>query len=206
MTYIVALTGGIGSGKSTVSDLFRQRGIEIIDADIIARQVVEPGSDALFQLKAHFGQQILRKGGSLDRAKLRTLIFSNQQNKVWVESLMHPLIQQMTKQQLSAVKGAWCIWVVPLLVENHLHKYASRVLVVDVDPSVQLQRTMMRDNISLSDAQKILNAQATRQQRLAIADDIINNNGELAEITRQVDSLVRLYHKIAQQSANKDSL
>lgn len=206
MTYIVALTGGIGSGKSTVSDLFRQRGIEIIDADIIARQVVEPGSDALFQLKAHFGRQILRKGGSLDRAKLRTLIFSNQQNKVWVESLMHPLIQQMTKQQLSAVKGAWCIWVVPLLVENHLHKYASRVLVVDVDPSVQLQRTMMRDNISLSDAQKILNAQATRQQRLAIADDIINNNGELAEITQQVDSLVRLYHKIAQQSANKDSL
>lgn len=204
MTYIVALTGGIGSGKSTVSDLFKQRGVEIIDADIIARQVIEPGSEALLQLSQHFGQSILLTDGTLDRAKLRKLIFSDPQNKIWVEKLMHPLIQQITQQQISEVKAAWCIWVVPLLVENHLYKYASRVLVIDTDPSIQLQRIILRDNITPSEAQNILNAQAIRQQRLAIADDVINNDGGLSDVVRQVDSLFQLYNKAALQSVNKD--
>ncbi|AIU74123.1 dephospho-CoA kinase [Hafnia alvei FB1] len=197
MTYIVALTGGIGSGKSTVADAFSQLGVPVVDADVIARQVVAVGAPALQKIAAHFGQKILLDDGSLNRALLREIIFNQPQEKKWLNSLLHPMIHQETQRQLATIDALYALWVVPLLIENGLTQRAQRVLVVDVDPEVQLQRTMARDGVSREQAANILAAQATREQRLAYADDIIENSGSPETIAPRVASLHRHYLDLA---------
>jgi|SRR5471030_469545 dephospho-CoA kinase len=204
MSYIVALTGGIGSGKSTVADSFARHGVSIIDADIIARQVVEPGEPALDALAQHFGQQIIEPEGSLNRAALRECIFSEPAEKEWVNQLLHPLIHAKTKQLFAAAKTPYVLWVVPLLVENGLQSQANRVLVVDVDEHTQLTRTMQRDGITRQQAEKILSAQASRQQRLACADDIIDNNGGAETLEPHVASLHSRYLELAASVTRQD--
>lgn len=197
MTYIVALTGGIGSGKSTVADAFAELGVPLVDADVIARQVVEPGMPALMEITSRYGETILHTDGTLNRAVLRNKIFSEPQEKAWLNSLLHPLIQQETQRQLASINEPYVLWVVPLLVENGLHHRANRVLVVDVTPEIQLTRTMARDGITRQQAEDILASQVSRQQRLACADDIIDNSGDPKVIAPQVTLLHQQYLKLA---------
>ncbi len=197
MRYTVALTGGIGSGKSTVTRAFADLGIDVVDADVIARQVVEPGQPALQDIANRFGPSVLNTDGSLNRASLRQKIFSSPAEKQWLNNLLHPLIHQQTRRQLAEAQSLWCLWVVPLLVENNLHKLADRVLVVDVDPEIQLTRTMARDHISREEATRILAAQASRDARLAVADDIIDNSGDPAAVLPLVAALNQRYCKLA---------
>ena len=197
MTYVVALTGGIGSGKTTVANRFSELGVPVIDADIIAREVVAPGTAALQQIEQYFGKQALLPEGSLDRSWLRQRIFAEPQQKTWLNNLLHPLIQQRTQEKINAVTADWCLWVVPLLVENKLHLKADRVLVVDVDEETQIRRTIKRDGISRQQAEAILMAQANRQSRLAVADDVIDNTGTPAEKNLKINTLFRLYQRLA---------
>ncbi|MEB6379915.1 dephospho-CoA kinase [Leclercia adecarboxylata] len=193
MGYIVALTGGIGSGKSTVAEAFSRLGVTIIDADILARQVVEPGTPALNAIAEHFGRDMIEPDGTLNRRTLRERIFAHPEEKAWLNALLHPLIQQETQKQISLATSPYVLWVVPLLVENNLHKKANRVLVVDVSPATQIQRTIARDNVAREHAEQILSAQATREARLAVADDVIDNNGTPDAIASDVARLHQQY-------------
>lgn len=193
MPYIVALTGGIGSGKTTVANEFAALGVPVVDADIIARQVVEPGTSALETIALHFGKEILNVDGSLNRNYLRETIFSNFEQKKWLNALLHPLIQKETQKQLKRVNYPYVIWVVPLLIENNICHLADRVLVVDVTKEEQILRTIERDNISREQAINILNAQVSREKRLSYADDIITNHTNDPSITNKVAALHKQY-------------
>ncbi|OBU05128.1 dephospho-CoA kinase [Morganella psychrotolerans] len=199
MAYIVALTGGIGSGKSTVADIFAGLGVPVIDADIIARRVVEPGTTALQAIARHFGHDILTADNHLDRAALRRKIFDNPADKAWINQLLHPLIHQETQQQLHNVTAPYALWVVPLLAENNLAPLADRVLVVDVYPHEQIARTMRRDTVTRELAEKMLQAQASREQRLAIADDILTNHDNDDSLIPRVCALHEQYLALARQ-------
>ncbi|MBL1417333.1 MAG: dephospho-CoA kinase [Moritella sp.] len=174
--YVVGLTGGIASGKTTVADLIAAQGINLVDADIVAREVVAIDSDGLKQISAHFGEQILQDDGSLNRALLREKIFSNDVNKQWLNNLLHPMIRAELLAQLSASNSPYTLLVVPLLVENKLTTLCDHVLVVDVEEQVQITRTIARDNVSVEQVEAILQSQATREQRLAAADSVIVND------------------------------
>ncbi|POT55940.1 dephospho-CoA kinase [Citrobacter amalonaticus] len=204
MRYTVALTGGIGSGKSTVANAFADLGIDVIDADIIARQVVAPGMPALNIIAEHFGSELIAADGSLQRRILRERIFSHPDEKAWLNALLHPLIQQETHHQFQQATSPYVLWVVPLLVENSLYKKANRILVVDVSPETQRLRTMQRDNVSREHVEQILAAQATREARLAVADDVINNNGAPDAIASDVARLHAHYLQLASQFVSQE--
>jgi len=195
--YTVALTGGIGSGKSTIAEYFAASGVDIIDADVIAREVVEPGTPALQAIIARYGDAVVNEQGALHRSRLRDIIFATPDEKRWLDALLHPLINARTQQLKAQAVSPYVLWVVPLLVENQLQRQADRVLVVDTDEETQLKRTLQRDNVSLDQAKRILAAQATRQQRLACADDIIDNSGAPENALPQVAQLHQLYLKLA---------
>ncbi|WP_041930702.1 dephospho-CoA kinase [Pantoea ananatis] len=195
--YTVALTGGIGSGKSTIAGYFAASGVDIIDADVIAREVVEPGTPALQAIIERYGDAILTEQGTLQRSRLREIIFATPDEKTWLNALLHPLINARTQQLKAQAASPYVLWVVPLLVENRLQRQADRVLVVDTDEETQLRRTLQRDNVSLEQAKRILAAQATRQQRLDCADDIIDNSGTPEKALPQVAKLHQLYLKLA---------
>jgi dephospho-CoA kinase len=198
-TYVVVLTGGIASGKTAVSDLFAQRGIPVIDTDQIAHEIVEPGQPALKRITKVFGQEFLGADGRLDRKKMRNAIFSSPQQKNRLESILHPAIAAEVDQLIAQVDEPWCILVVPLLAETSLFSWINRVLVVDVDESVQIERVMARDKIRQKQAQSILDAQTSRRQRLALADDILDNSGSLEELEAMVDKLYQKYTALAQK-------
>ena len=204
MKYTVALTGGIGSGKSTVADAFAHLGVNVIDADVIARQVVEPGTPALDAIAERFGQQILNEDGTLNRRALREHIFAHAMDKIWLNALLHPKIQQETRRQMQLATSSYILWVVPLLVENRLSAKADRVLVVDVPKETQIERTMLRDRVSRQHAEHILAAQATREQRLAVADDVIENMGSPDAIASAVARLHAKYQQLATQAASQE--
>ncbi|HIF4663253.1 TPA: dephospho-CoA kinase [Citrobacter koseri] len=204
MRYTVALTGGIGSGKSTVANAFADLGINVIDADIIARQVVEPGQPALMAIAEHFGSALIAPDGSLQRRMLREHIFASPEEKSWLNALLHPLIQQETRRQFQQATSPYVLWVVPLLVENALYKQANRVLVVDVTPETQLLRTMQRDDVTREHVEQILAAQATREARLAVADDVIDNNGAPDAIASDVARLHARYLQLASQFVSQE--
>nr|WP_217268375.1 dephospho-CoA kinase [Pantoea allii] len=191
------MTGGIGSGKSTIAEYFAASGVDIIDADVIAREVVEPGTPALQAIIARYGDAIVNEQGALHRSRLREIIFATPDEKRWLDALLHPLINARTQQLKAQAVSPYVLWVVPLLVENQLQRQADRVLVVDTDEETQLKRTLQRDNASLDQAKRILAAQATRQQRLACADDIIDNSGAPENALPQVAQLHQLYLKLA---------
>lgn len=204
MRYTVALTGGIGSGKSTVANAFADLGINVIDADIIARQVVEPGTPALRAIAEHFGADMIAADGTLQRRALRERIFAYPEEKNWLNALLHPLIQQETQRQIQQATSPYVLWVVPLLVENSLYKKANRVLVVDVSPETQLKRTMQRDDVTREHVEQILAAQVTREARLAVADDVIDNNGTPDAIASDVARLHAHYLQLASQFVSQE--
>jgi dephospho-CoA kinase len=192
--FIVGLTGGIGSGKTTVANLFAALDVSVIDADIVARDVVIKGSPALSSIREHFGADFIQVNGQLNRALLRKKIFSNESDKLWLNNLLHPLIREQLIAQTSAAPSPYCLLVVPLLIENNLTTLVNRVLVVDVKESTQIARTTTRDNNSTSQVQAIINSQASRKVRQAHADDLLNNdNCSLAELEILVAELHQIY-------------
>lgn len=197
MTFKVALTGGIASGKTAVSDMFAELGVAVIDADVIAREVVAKGSEALHAIVEHFGEQILTDSGALDRQKLRTKVFSNEQERLWLNNLLHPLIRAEMKRRQDVADSVYSISVIPLLFESGQYKDYDRVLVVDCPEDVQLERLMARDHSSKEQAQAILDKQASRQQRLSIADDVIVNDSDLHSLKQSVITLDNQYRQLA---------
>lgn len=193
MSYIVALSGGIASGKSTIANLFAQLGVPIIDADVIARQVVAIGTPALTQIVKHFSQEILLTNGELDRSQLREIIFNNDHERLWLNNLLHPIIAQETQRQFAEQTAPYVIWVVPLLIENNLQQLADRILLIDTPEELQLERLINRDGISESLAKRMIETQVSLTDRLPFADDIIVNDGNLAALTVQIDHLHKQY-------------
>lgn len=189
----IGLTGGIGSGKSTVAKYFAELGVAIIDADKIARELVATGTPALTKIVEHFGNKILTSRDELDRKCLRKLIFSNPKQKQWLERLLHPLIYHEMENQLQQVKSPYCILVIPLLVETQQEKLVDRILVVDASQEQQINRTMKKNKISEKEVKTIIATQANREQRLASADDIIYNDNSLTKLKQQVQQLHQKY-------------
>ena len=200
--YVVGLTGGIASGKTTVANLFAEFGIDLVDADVIAREEVSIGSDGLKAIAQHFGQSLLLTDGSLDRAALRAQVFDNPQQRLWLNNLLHPMIRQKMLDQVQASTSAYVIMVVPLLFENHLDSLVDTTLVVDIAPELQISRTMQRDGVSKQQVEHILESQMTREQRLAKADNIIDNQGEYELLRSQV---LRLHQQYLQQAADLET-
>lgn len=193
----VGLTGGIASGKTTVANNFAELGVPVIDTDIIARQIVMPGEPALNEIRERFGDGVFNESGELDRIAMRKLIFSDHNLRIALENILHPRIGAETRSQSAAAGGDYQIIVVPLLVGSPLLQFVDRVLVVDCDEDTQLERLLARDAESTQQARKIISAQASRDERLAIADDVISNNRGLAEIQQQVVQLDKKYRLLA---------
>ena len=188
----VALTGGIASGKTTVSDTFSALGVPVVDADVLSRQAVQANSPGLRQITERFGTFILQTDGTLDRAKLRNIIFEDKKARSDLEAIVHPEIRHLTNKQIETFEQAkhlYCLVVVPLLVETGQQARYDHVIVVDVATEVQLQRLQARDGSTADEAKKILASQASRDERLAIADSVITNNADIENIERQVQSL-----------------
>lgn len=201
--YRVGLTGGIGSGKSTVAAAFAALGITVVDADIVARAVVAPGSDALAQISAHFGSEVLSADGQLDRARLREIVFADTDAKSWLNQLLHPRIRQQMLLQLDSAASPYSILVAPLLLENQLNLLVDAVLVVDVAPETQLSRTMQRDKNSAELVQSIMTAQCSRAERLASADYKIDNEAPPAMLAGEVAKLHRIFLQLAEEKLAK---
>ena len=189
----IALTGGIGSGKTQVSDYFSSLGVPIIDTDIISRQLVEPGQPALEKITENFGHQLLLDSGQLDRAALREIIFNNATARKKLEDILHPAIREKVQYQLQALSFPYVIIVIPLYVETGQFLKTDRILVVDCPQEIQKNRVLARDNVSMEQLGKILEAQATRQQRLAVADDIIVNDADIETLQHKVMQLHEKY-------------
>ena len=196
----IGLTGGIASGKSTVARLFAALGVPIIDTDEIARDVVAPGSPLLRELVSRFGARVLNTDGSLDRAALRSIVFADGAARADLEALTHPAIVDAMRGRAAAAPGPYQILAIPLLVEKHLEDEVDRVLVVDADEAAQVRRLQARDGATLEQARTMLAAQATRAARLAAADDVILNDGELGHLRDQVEALHARYVALARQA------
>ncbi|HKL52937.1 MAG TPA: dephospho-CoA kinase [Wenzhouxiangellaceae bacterium] len=194
---VVALTGGVASGKTAVSDHFARLDVPIVDTDVIAREVVAEGSSGLAAIETAFGPEMITAEGTLDRAVLRRKIFDEPGARTRLEDILHPRIAEEARRQLATLQTPYAILVVPLLVESGLFSDADRVLVVDVPEAVQIQRLMQRDGNTREQAEAMLAAQTSRQQRLARADDVVENTGTLAELKSRIEELDRKYRKIA---------
>ncbi|MCZ4253550.1 dephospho-CoA kinase [Pseudoalteromonas shioyasakiensis] len=191
--WVLGLTGGIGSGKSAVSAMFEELGIQVVDADIIAREVVESGSVGLTKITAHFGDEILTSNSTLDRAKLRAIIFADESQKQWLNNLLHPLIRESMLSQLKQATSNYVILVAPLLFENGLEKYCNHTLLIDVPVDVQITRTTARDNVSVELAKQIIASQMSRADKQQKAGDILDNNRPLEEVKTDVQKLHEKY-------------
>lgn len=191
--FTVGLTGGIGSGKSTVADLFARRGIPVVDADEAARAVVAPGSDGLAAVVARFGDEILAADGTLDRAALRRRVFRDPEEREALEAILHPRIRAWMEARTAAAEGPWVLQVIPLLVEKGWADCLDRVLVVEVDPAEQVHRAARRDGTDPGEVEAIRASQATPEERRAVADDILRNDdySELAEAVARLDERYR---------------
>ncbi len=199
---VIGLTGGIASGKSTVSAAFAAAGAAIVDTDLIAREIVAPGSGALTEIVAEFGPAILSADGSLDRRRLRTVVFAQPQAKQRLEAILHPRIRSEALAQVRSARGPYVVLVVPLLVENAEHYgWVNCVLVVDVAGELQQRLLMARDDIDVELANAMIAAQASRAARLALADDVIRNSGGIDDLLAQVTSADRRYRALAEHAA-----
>lgn len=202
--FVVILTGGIASGKTAVSDRFAALGVPVIDTDVIAREVVAPGTPSLGKVTAVFGREILDASGALDRKKMRGIVFSNPSSKQKLEAILHPAIAASVREKISALASDYCILVVPLLVESGSYQWADRVLVVDVSEETQVQRVMARDGSTREQAEAILESQASRAERLAIADDVIENSGDFSALDAEVARLHQRYRQLANTNRPTD--
>lgn len=188
----IGLTGGIGSGKTTVAGLFAAKGIPVLDADVVARDLVEPGQPALQAIVERFGPELLRDG-SLDRARLRQIVFAAPESRQWLESLLHPLVYDEMQRRIAGLSAPYGLLVIPLLLETGRRDFVDRLLVVDCPVEVQRQRVRQRDGLGEAEIDRILAAQLDREARLAAADDVIRNAGSPAELAEQVDGLHEFY-------------
>jgi dephospho-CoA kinase len=192
---VIGLTGGIGSGKSTVARLFGDLGVHWVDADIVAREVVEPGTPALAHIAEHFGPDILLQDGHLDRARLRTVVFEHAEERAWLEALLHPVIRDELIRQLHsrdadpAYTLPYVLLVSPLLLETDQHELVDKVIVVDVPVDVQIERTMARDTNPRDQVERIVAAQMPREKRLHKADEVVDNTKLISGVERQVSEL-----------------
>ncbi len=189
----IGLTGGIGSGKSTVAELFAARGVPVIDADVIARELVAPGQSALEAIVATFGPEILDAQGALNRTCLRERVFSDSKQRLQLEAILHPRIRAEMTARIAALNAPYVVLVIPLLFEAAQTDMVDRVLVVDVPPTLQRERVTARDALSNQQIDAILTAQLDREHRIARADDVIDNSGDRAALEQQVDSLHQRY-------------
>lgn len=192
----VGLTGGIASGKTTVSNAFAKLGVSIIDADVIARQLVAPGLAAYQQIKEQFSAEVISADGQINRAWLREKIFSDAEAKRALEAILHPKIRAQMLQEITQLDAAYCIVSIPLLVESQMLDLLDRVLVIDVAESEQIARLTQRDQITTKQAQQILANQCSRAERLAIADDVIDNSGSMTDLLSKVTQLDAVYRKL----------
>jgi len=195
--FTVVLTGGIAAGKTAVSDRFRRLGVPIIDTDRIAHEIVEPGQPALQQIIEVFGRDYADGSGRLDRRKMRETIFADPAAKARLEGVLHPLIATEALRRVTEAEYSYCMLVIPLYTESARWRWIDRVLVVDVAESVQLERVMKRDGVSRDHAEAIIAAQVDRQQRLALADDVVDNSGSLEDLDGQVAELHQKYLELA---------
>lgn len=199
--WVLGLTGGIGSGKSAAAERFAALGIDVVDADQAARWVVEPGRPGLVALAEHFGAAILQADGYLDRKALRARIFEDAAQRRWVEALLHPLIAEEITAHLARATSPYAVFVSPLMVESGQYKRTDRLLVIDAPTALQRTRTLARDHSSVEQVDAILNAQASREQRLALADDVLLNDRDLAWLQAEVDRLHHFYLTLPGASA-----
>ena len=188
---IIGLTGGIGSGKTAVSETFETLGITVVDADLASRVVVEKGKPCLEEIAKHFGDDILNENDELNRAKLREIIFNSDSEKLWLESLLHPAIAEQIKDELNASKSPYTILVSPLLLETNQRDFCDKVLVVDVPIELQMERTTKRDGVSEDQVKSIIKSQINRDERLQLADEIILNEGSIEDL----EMIVRELHE-----------
>ena len=196
MVLKIGLTGGIGSGKSTACEIFSELGVPIIDADIVARKVVQAGMPALQLIKEKFGEDIITKDGLLDREKARDQIFTNEIDRKKLENILHPVIYERIIHETKNIDSSYCIISIPLLLETEALDIIDRVLIIDVSEELQLSRASVRDNASLNDIKRIIRTQMSRDNRLAAADDIINNEGDIENLRRQIHDLHEFYKSI----------
>lgn len=194
---VIGLTGGIGSGKTAASDWFAAQGIEVVDADLVSRLVVEPGQPALAEIRAHFGDAVVTADGRLDRAALRARVFNDPAERRWLEALLHPRIAAEIFRQLQAARSPYAILVSPLLFETGQKDFVRRTLLVDVPEDVQLSRTSARDKVDAQQVRNIMAAQMSRTDRRARADDIVVNDGSLADLHAQLAPLHERYLALA---------
>jgi dephospho-CoA kinase len=196
---VIGLTGGIASGKSTVSDAFAALGAAIVDTDLISRELVLPGRPALAEIRETFGEAVINAEGGLDRRQLRTRVFADSQAKVRLEAILHPRIRDAALAAVAQARSSapYVVLVVPLLVESGAYAWVDRVLVVDTTPEIQQRLLVARDQVDLALAQSMIQAQASREQRLAMADDVVRNSAGIAGLLAQVRMADRRYRALA---------
>lgn len=197
--YVVALTGGIASGKSTVSRQFERLGVPVVDSDEIARELVEPGQPLLASIVSALGKELLDAYGRLKRRKLREMIFSSPEARAKLEAIMHPRILEEAERRVLQLDAPYCVLVIPLLAESGGRGTVDRVLVVDANEEARIRRVMRRDGISRKEVTATLAAQAGREARLAIADDIIDNSGDVTALAQRVAALHQRYLALAEE-------
>lgn len=193
----IALTGGIGSGKSTISAKFERLGVPVIDSDVISRKVVQSDKPCLKKITNEFGNTILDEENKLDREKLRNIIFNDLQAKDKLENILHPAIYEEIEKQAADVDYPYCLIVIPLLIETQAMSKFDRILVVDIPKETQLQRTVERDNKSAKNIMNIIRSQTSREQRLKFADDVINNDTRIEDLDKSIEILHDKYLKLA---------
>ena len=195
--FVLGITGGIGSGKTAVTDIFSELNIDVIDADIASRKAVEKGSSSLKEIEDHFGSEIILNDGNLDRQKLREVIFDKEEEKDWLEKLLHPQILKIINSELAESSTSYTILVSPLLFETGQYKLCSRTLLVDVEEKLQIARACKRDNVSEEQIKSIIEAQMPRSEKITLANDIVTNNGTLEDLRKEIISLHYNYLKLS---------
>lgn len=195
--FVVGLTGGIGSGKTVASDRFEELGVKVVDADIASRVVVEIGKPALSSIEGQFGSDVISDDGSLNRAKLREIIFKDDEAKSWLESLLHPLIGQHILDEIASATSRYVILVSPLLFETTQFQMCNRTLLIDVPKDIQILRTAKRDKVPESQVEKIIASQMDRDQKISKADDVIVNDGEIGDLISKIDKIHQRYIELA---------
>ena len=195
--FVVGLTGGIGSGKTIASDRFEELGVKVVDADISSRVVVEIGKPALSSIEGEFGSDVISDDGSLNRAKLREIIFKDDKAKSWLESLLHPLIGQHISDEIASATSRYVILVSPLLFETTQFQMCNRTLLIDVPKDIQILRTAKRDKVPESQVEKIIASQMDRDQKISKADDVIVNDGEIGDLISKIDKIHQRYIELA---------